>query len=167
MEGIRIKVVFEKYITWILINIVFSLLPIIVTMLINNNNVQSLFSSYLCFLYAILVLSFYSYYCLNNPTEELYFDIYFFITILATIILIVFYPIYNLIENVSSITNSKLYLVCPMSIVIITSWAIVLNKKSIDGLVDNKMNKIRAKKEKEQAEEAERMKRKLSGEVPE
>ena len=134
--GITIKV----YLPWFLVNFIFTMLPIMFTKLFPNGNLENWFSSFLVFIYTLLILSIFGLYShlRTEDTPISFADVVLWFTLLIVIIIMAMFPIYNLVGHVSQFINSHIEVVTSLILAAGFISAVLLHspmlKKQIDKL---------------------------------
>lgn len=125
------KVYLNKYAIWFLVYFVISILPIVITIMCGVKNITLLFSSYLSYVFTLLIANSLLYYNYCRSDELDFMDICLWSAFFFALIIVAFYPLYNLKIEISNFINEYIIIsiICMFSLNLLFSF--LLNKPLI------------------------------------
>ena len=133
----KTKIRFTKYGTWILINFVFCLLPLFISAIISKSIDDNVITSYISFLYTLLISSLYVYTSTKKVNELVNYSGIFLI-----VCFIVFYILYPSIlpKNITEYIRRNSLELSGIVLLIVFTFSLILSYRSLEEQVERLFN---------------------------
>src|SRR5579872_2286747 len=125
----KARIRFTKYGTWILINFVFCIVPLIISGIISHNIDDSIITSFISFIYTILICGVYAY--KNSGKEN---DFIFYITWLLVICFLVTYIFFpkTFPPDINQYIRNNAFNLCLWVLIVVMLISLLLNFKHLE-----------------------------------
>jgi hypothetical protein len=135
----KTKITIIIYFIWFVVNFICTIIPIIFTRFLPNVSSAHLFSSFLIFIYTLLILSAYVFYS-HLRTEAIsltYADVFFWITVPVIIVICITFPFYNLESTFSQFLNTHIYYIAIITFLVGFILALQLHRPILQKQIED------------------------------
>ena len=133
----KAKIRFTEYGTWILINFIFCILPLIISAYFVHSIDDTIISSFISFIYTTLICSIYAY--LNSGIQN---KLIFCLALLFLLFFLTIYTIYP--EKLSRDTYSYIQVnaskVCLITLLAVMAISLILNYRNLEEVVERRVS---------------------------